>query len=65
MATSGLPAASRNGTSVANRLFSQTNSTGSFQIEARFSPSWKAPLFTAPSPKKATATRSALSSRKL
>ena len=45
-----------NGTSVANWLFSQTNSTGSFQMLARFSPSWKAPLLTAPSPKNATAT---------
>ena len=32
--------------------------TGSFQMLAMFSPSWKAPLLTAPSPKKATATRS-------
>ena len=45
---------------MANWLFSQTNSTGSFQMLARFSPSWKAPLFTAPSPKNATATRSVL-----
>ena len=43
---------------MANSLFSQTKSTGSFQMLAMFSPSWKAPLFTAPSPKKATATRS-------
>ena len=46
---------------MANWLFSQTNSTGSFQM-ARFSPSWNAPLFTAPSPKNATATRSSLRS---
>ena len=43
---------------MANSLFSQTNRTGSFQMPAMFSPSWKAPLLTAPSPKKATATRS-------
>ena len=41
---------------MANRLFSQIKSTGSFQMLAMFSPSWKAPLFTAPSPKNATAT---------
>ena len=52
---SGCRRRSANGTSVANWLFSQTNSTGSFQIAARFSPSWKAPLLTAPSPKNATA----------
>ena len=38
-------------------MFSQTNSTGSFQIAAMFTASWKAPWFTAPSPKKAAATR--------
>jgi len=37
-------------------LFSQTNSTGSSQIAAMLSASWKAPLLTAPSPKNATAT---------
>ena len=52
---SGLPLAYANGTSVANWLFSQTNSTGSFQMLAMFSPSWNAPLLTAPSPKNATA----------
>ncbi len=34
------------------RLFSHTNITGSRQIAARLSASWKAPMFTAPSPKK-------------
>ena len=62
---SGCRRRSANGTSVANWLFSQTNSTGSFQMLAMFSPSWKAPLFTAPSPKNATATRSVFSSLKL
>ena len=38
------------------RLFSQTNSTGSAHTEARFSASWNAPMFVAPSPKNATAT---------
>jgi hypothetical protein len=37
-------------------LFSQTNSTGSFQTAAMFKVSWKAPMLVAPSPKKATAT---------
>jgi hypothetical protein len=32
-------------------LFSQTNTTGSFQIAARLRASWKAPSFDAPSPK--------------
>ena len=50
---------------MANSLFSQTNRTGSFQMLAMFSPSWKAPLLTAPSPKKATATRSDSRSLKL
>ena len=51
-----MPLASRNGTSVANSLFSQMKSTGSFQMAAMLSPSWKAPLLTAPSPKNAAAT---------
>ena len=38
------------------RLFSQTNTTGSFQITAKFSASWNAPMFVVPSPKKHTAT---------
>jgi hypothetical protein len=38
------------------RLFSQTNSTGSFHTAARLRASWKAPMLVAPSPKKATAT---------
>ena len=38
-------------------LFSQTNTTGSFQTAARLSDSWKAPMLVVPSPKKATATR--------
>ena len=38
------------------RLFSQTNTTGSFQTTARLRASWKAPMFVAPSPKKQTAT---------
>ena len=36
-------------------LFSQTNSTGSFQVTARLTDSWKMPSQAAPSPKK-TAT---------
>ena len=63
--TSGMPLAYANGTSVANWLFSQTNSTGSFQMLAMFSPSWNAPLLTAPSPKNATATRPVFSSFEL
>jgi len=38
------------------RLFSQTNTTGNFQIAAKFSASWNAPIFVVPSPKKHTAT---------
>src|ERR1700742_3121062 len=38
-------------------LFSQTRTTGRFQIAARLTASWKAPGLPAPSPKKATATR--------
>ena len=41
-------------------LFSQTKITGSFQIEAMLSASWKAPSLVAPSPKKQTATLSRL-----
>ena len=37
------------------RLFSQTNTTGSFQITAKLSASWKAPMLVVPSPKKHTA----------
>ena len=39
-------------------LFSQTKMTGSFQIAAMFSASWKAPSLLAPSPKKQTVTSS-------
>ena len=56
--TSALPATVTNGTSVAYWLFSHTNSTGNFQMLAMFNASWKAPLLLAPSPKKATLTRS-------
>ena len=38
-------------------LFSQTSRAGRSQIAARLTASWKAPWLTAPSPKKATATR--------
>ena len=37
----------------ANWLFSQMKTTGSFQVAARFIPSWAAPWPAAPSPKKA------------
>lgn len=37
------------------RLFSHTNTTGSFHTAARFSASWKAPMLVVPSPKKQTA----------
>ena len=39
-----------------NPLFSQTKMIGSFQTEARFIDSWKAPWATAPSPKNAATT---------
>src|SRR2546427_10085340 len=39
------------------KLFSQTNSTGTFRTAAKFRLSWKMPSSTAPSPKKATAIR--------
>ena len=39
-------------------LFSQMKMTGSFQIAAMFSASWKAPSLLAPSPKKHTVTSS-------
>ncbi len=42
---------------IAYRLFSQQNSTGSFQSAARFSDSWNSPSATAPSPKKQAVTR--------
>ncbi len=38
------------------RLFSQTNTVGSFHTAAKLSASWKAPMLVVPSPKKATAT---------
>ena len=37
-------------------LFSQTKTTGNFQIAAKLSPSWKAPIFAAPSPNTEMAT---------
>ncbi|MNN77626.1 hypothetical protein D3C81_1941100 [compost metagenome] len=37
-------------------MFWQTNTTGSFHTEARFSASWKAPMLLAPSPKLHTVT---------
>ena len=40
-------------------LFSQTKITGRYQIAARLSASWKAPMFVAPSPKKQAVTRPA------
>ncbi len=61
-ATSGCRVALAKATSVAYRLFSHTNRTGSPHTVARLIPSWNEPLLTAPSPKKATATRSVLSS---
>src|SRR4029077_771514 len=39
------------------RLFSHTNTTGSFHTTARLSDSWNAPMLVVPSPKNATATR--------
>ena len=39
-------------------LFSQTKTTGSFQIAARLTASWNAPSLVAPSPKKQATTRS-------
>ena len=38
------------------RLFSHTKIVGSWYTAAKLSASWKAPMFVAPSPKKATAT---------
>jgi hypothetical protein len=40
---------------IAYRLFSHTNSTGSFHSAARFNDSWNSPSATAPSPKKQAA----------
>src|SRR2546423_8688085 len=37
-------------------LFSQTKTTGSFQMTDRLSASWNAPMLVVPSPKKQTAT---------
>ena len=45
------------GVDSAHSLFSQTNSVFVFQSCARLSDSWKVPVFVAPSPKNATATR--------
>ena len=46
----------RRGVDIAERLFTQTNSTGSFHTEARFTDSWKEPVPVAPSSKNATVT---------
>ena len=45
------------------RLFSHTKIVGSWYTAAKLSASWKAPMFVAPSPKKATATWSVPRSR--
>ena len=45
------------GVDSAHSLFSQTKSVLVFQSWARLSDSWKVPVFVAPSPKNATATR--------
>ena len=45
------------GVDSAQWLFSQTNTVFVFQSCARLSDSWKVPVFVAPSPKNATATR--------
>ena len=45
------------GVDSAQWLFSQTKTVFVFQSCARLSDSWKVPMFVAPSPKKATATR--------
>ena len=42
---------------IAYRLFSQMNTTGSFQRDARFRDSWNSPWGTEPSPKKQRITR--------
>ena len=47
----------RAGVDSAQWLFSQTKTAGTFQSCARLSDSWKVPMFVAPSPKNATATR--------
>ena len=48
---------------MAYRLFSQMNTTGSFQSDARFRDSWNSPWGTEPSPKKQRMTRSRSSYR--
>ena len=45
------------GVDSAHSLFSQTKSVFVFQSCARLSDSWNVPVFVAPSPKNATATR--------
>ena len=45
------------GVDSAQWLFSQTKTVFVFQSWARLSDSWKVPMFVAPSPKNATATR--------
>src|SRR5919202_1799333 len=45
------------GVDSAQWLFSQTNTAGTFHSCARLSDSWNVPMFVAPSPKNATATR--------
>src|SRR3954464_8793561 len=47
----------RSGADSAHLLSSSTNTAGTFQSCARFSASWNVPMFVAPSPKNATATR--------
>ena len=48
------------GVDSAQWFFSSTNSAGTFHSWARFSDSWNVPMFVAPSPKNATATRGSL-----
>ena len=52
------------GIEIAHWLFSQTNTTGTERIEARFAASWKIPWFEPPSPKNATTTASLPCSRR-
>jgi len=53
------------GVDSAQWLFSQTNTVFVFHSCARFSDSWKVPMFVAPSPKNATATRGSSRSLKV
>lgn len=45
---------SRVGSEIAQPLFWQTKTTGTFQTAAKFTASWKSPSEVAPSPKKQT-----------